>query len=132
MGIKIFRRKYTVRRFGPQEDVSGGYTTAPFEDVVTPLNVQPLSTKELMALPEGDRSTKRVKAFGDLQLTAADQYQGTPGDWLFYRGAWYKCVSALPWDHTMLAHCRSEFIIVPEGELPFNMEPPGGPPKEDE
>ena len=68
MGIKIFRRKYTVRRFGPQEDVSGGYTTAPFEDVVTPLNVQPLSTKELMALPEGDRSTKRVKAFGDLQL----------------------------------------------------------------
>lgn len=71
-GLKIFRRKYTVRRFGPQEDVPGGYTTAPYEDVVTFLNVQPLSTKELLALPEGERSTKRVKAFGDLQLTAAD------------------------------------------------------------
>ena len=72
-GLKIFRRKYTVRRFGTQEDVPGGYTTAPYEDVVTFLNVQPLSTKELLALPEGERSTKRVKAFGDLQLTAADQ-----------------------------------------------------------
>ena len=53
-GLNIFRRKYTVRRFGPQEDVSGGYTTAPYEDVVTFLNVQPLSTKELLALPEGE------------------------------------------------------------------------------
>lgn len=130
-GLKIFRRKYTVRRFGPQEDVPGGYTTAPFEDVVTSLNVQPLSTKELMALPEGERSTRRVKAFGDLQLTTSDQYQGIPGDWLFYRGAWYKCVSSLPWDHTLLAHCRSEFVMVPESELPFNMEPPP-PRKEDE
>ena len=25
-GLNIFRRKYTVRRFGPQEDVPGGYT----------------------------------------------------------------------------------------------------------
>ena len=131
-GLNIFRRKYTVRRFGPQEDVPGGYTTAPYEDVVTLLNVQPLSTKELLALPEGERSTKRVKAFGDLQLTAADQYQGIPGDWLFYRGSWYKCVSALPWDHTMLAHCRSEFAIIPEGELPDNVEPPGGYTKEEE
>ena len=96
------------------------------------INVQPLSTKELLALPEGERSTKRVKAFGDLQLTAADQYQGIPGDWLFYRGSWYKCVSAFPWDHTMLAHCRSEFAIIPEGELPDNVEPPGGYTKEEE
>lgn len=130
-GLKIFRRKYTVRRFGSQEDVPGGYTTAPFEDVVTSLNVQPLSAKEFMALPEGERSTKRIKAFGDLQLIASDQYQGIPGDWLFYRGAWYKCVSALPWDHTLLTHCRSEFVMVPESDLPFNMEPPF-PQKEDE
>ena len=131
-GLKIFRRSCTVRRFGLQEDVPGGYTTAPFEDVVTALNVQPLSAKELLTLPEGERGVKRLKTFGDLQLTASDQYQGIPGDWLFYRGEWYKCVSAFPWDHTMLGHCRSEFVMVPEAELPFNMEPPAPSRKEDE
>lgn len=80
MGIGIFRRSYTVRRFKPQEDVPGGYVTSQYEDVVTALNVQPLSTKELMALPEGDRSVKRLKAFGDLQLTTSDQEQGILGD----------------------------------------------------
>jgi hypothetical protein len=32
----------------------------------------------------------------------------------------------------MLAHCRSEFAIIPEGELPDNVEPPGGYTKEEE
>lgn len=129
-GPKIFRRSCTIRRFGLQEDVPGGYTTAPFQDVVTDLNVQPLSAKELLALPEGERSVRRVKAFGDLPLTAANQDRGVLGDWLFYCGSWYKCVSALPWDHTILAHCRSEFVLVPESELPFNVELPDDPPME--
>ena len=28
-GLNIFRRQYTVRWFGPQDDVPGGYPTAP-------------------------------------------------------------------------------------------------------
>lgn len=124
-GLSIFRKKYTIRRFGPQE-ITSGYATAPYEDVVTLLNVQPLDPDELQALPEGERQFKRVKAFGDLQLTAADQSTGTPGDWLFYLGKWFKCVSAVPWDHTMLAHCRSEFAAVAETEPNLNLEPPEG------
>lgn len=125
VGIGIFRRKYTVRRFKPQEEVPGGYVTSQYEDVVTSLNVQPLSGRELMALPEGERSTKRLKAYGDLQLITSDQDNGILGDWLFYRGSWYRCVSAAIWDHTLLAHCQSEFVKVPESEIPHNMEPPG-------
>ena len=70
-GPTIFRREYTVRRFKPQTIVRG-YATSPYEDVVTNLNVQPLSPDELQALPEGERQFKRLKTFGDLQLTAAD------------------------------------------------------------
>lgn len=124
-GLNIFRRKYTVRRFGPQIVVEG-YATAPYEDVVTLLNVQPLDPDELQALPEGERQFKRLKAFGDLQLTAADQDAGVPGDWLYYLGRWYKCVSAVPWNHTMLSHCRSEFVAVAESDAALNLEPPEG------
>lgn len=121
MGLGIFRRAFTIRRFG-EENFVDGYGVASYTDEVTSLNVQPLSKDELQALPEGERRTKRMKAFGDLVFTTADQSTGRRGDWLFYQGRmdpeghWYECVSSLGWDHTMLGHCRSEFVQVSEAE----------------
>lgn len=121
MGIGIFRRKFVVRRFGEEATVDG-YGVAPYSDTTAFLNVQPLSKDELKTLPEGEQRTKRMKAFGDLVFTTADQSTGRRGDWLFYQGKmdqaghWYECVSSLGWDHTMLGHCRSEFVLVAEAE----------------
>ena len=123
MSTDIFRKPCTIRRFSEQEIVRG-HAVAGYTDTKTKLNVQPLSPDELQALPEGERSIKRVKAFSDYPLTAADQYIGQPGDWLFYKGHWYECKSSVQWDHTPLAHFRSEFVIVPESELEENVEPP--------
>lgn len=121
MGLGIFRRSFVIRRFG-EESIVDGYGVASFTDEVTSLNVQPLSKDELQALPEGERRVKRMKAFGDLVFTTADQSTGRRGDWLFYQGSmdpeghWYECVSSLGWDHTMLRHCRSEFVQVSQSE----------------
>lgn len=95
---------------------------ASYTDQVVSLNVQPLSSDELQALPEGESRNKRMRAFGDTVLTPADRSAGTRGDWLFYQGNmdpvghWYECVSSQGWDHTMLSHCCSEFVLVSEGE----------------
>lgn len=119
MGLGIFRRDFVVRRFGESGFVDG-YGVAAFTDTMTSLNVQPLSKDELRALPEGQRRTKRMKAFGDLVFTPSDEPTGRRGDWLYYRGSmdpeghWYECVSSLGWDHTMLSHCRSDFVQVSE------------------
>lgn len=124
MGVLgIFRKRYVVRRFKPQRIVSG-YATAPYEDMAVSLNVQPLTPNELLALPEGERRFRRLKAYGDLLLTASNPKEGIPGDWLYYRGEWYKCVSAVPWDHTILSHCESQFAAVAETEPSANLEPP--------
>lgn len=112
MGIGIFRRAFVLRRFGEEQTVDG-YGRAPYTDQVVSLNVQPLSSDELQALPEGESRNKRMRAFGDTVLTPADRSAGTRGDWLFYQGNmdpvghWYECVSSQGWDHTMLSH-RSE------------------------
>ena len=101
MGLGIFRRAFVVRRFG---------------------EVQPLSKDELQALPEGENTVKRMKAFGDLVFHTADRSAGRRADWLFYQGRmdpeghWYECVSSLGWDHTMVGHCRSEFVQVSAAE----------------
>ena len=83
MGIGIFRRAFVLRRFGEEQTVDG-YGRASYTDQVVSLNVQPLSSDELQALPEGESRNKRMRAFGDTVLTPADRSAGTRGDWLFY------------------------------------------------
>ena len=115
MGFGIFRRKFTIRRFG-EDEIIYGYTHTVYTDTETSLNVQPLSADELQALPEGERRTKRLKAYGDLIFRTADQSEGRRGDWLLYGGKWYECVSSLDWDHTLLSHCKSEFVELADAE----------------
>ena len=116
MGINIFKRLYTVRKYKPQV-IEQGYASADeYMDVEMMLNVQPMSPNELMVLPEGERTLKRVKAIGSDEITAADDATGIPGDRLLYAGSWYECKSSVHWDHTMLRHYRSEFVILPYSE----------------
>ena len=111
----MFRREFIIRRFGDDE-VIDGYSYTTYKDGTAKLNVQPMSSDAVSALPEGERRVKRLKAYGDLLFTAADQTTGRRGDWLLYYGHWYECVSSLGWDHTILTHCKSEFVEVAETE----------------
>ena len=127
MKIRIFRRLYTVRKYGKQEIIDG-YPRAPYTDVKTRLNVQPLSSDELQALPEGQRKINRVKAFGADRLTSADEHEGIPGDRLFYQGLWYECTSSVMWDHTLLGHYHSEFVVIPQSAQEAAPKSAGGDP----
>ena len=111
MAIGIFRRTYTLRRFGEQT-ITDGYADAPYTEITVRLNVQPLSANELKALPEGERTIKRVKAFGAAKLISADKTAQRPGDWLFCDGEWYECRTCVHWLHTPLHHCEAEFVLL--------------------
>ena len=127
MGIMLFKKPYTVRKHQAQEIVNG-YAVAPFFDVTMKLNVAPLGSDDLQALPEGERAVKRVNAFGPDKITSADDAQGVPGDYLYYYGQWYKCISSVYWDHTFLRHYESQFVLLPMSEQP--PPPISLPPKE--
>jgi len=110
--LSIFTRPYTVRKHLPQEIIDG-YTSAAYSDVTLRLDVQPYSPDDLQALPEGARTVKRVKSFGEDELVSANDFTGTTGDLLFYRGEWYECKSSVRRDHTPLGHYRSDFVVLP-------------------
>lgn len=124
MSVGLFRRPYTVRKHLPQEIIDG-YPSARYRDFTMRLDVQPFTPDELMALPEGARTGKRVKTFGADELISADGYTNTPGDFLFYQGLWYECTSSVRWDHTLLSHYRSDFVLLPDGR---QQAPPEVPP----
>ena len=115
MYIGLFKKPYTLRRYGEQT-VTGGYASAPYADMEVRLDVQPFNPDELLTLPEGERTIKRIKSFGQSRLTSTDEFKGIAGDRLFYQGYWYECTSSVMWEHTMLAHYRSEFTILPPRE----------------
>lgn len=95
------------------------------EDRVVSLNVHPLSTDQMKALPEGERKLKRLEAQGTDVLVTADEKTGTKGDLLLYLGDWYECVSAQPWDHTVLSHTNYQFVLVPkDGSRSIDTENP--------
>jgi len=126
MSIGLFKKSYTVRRHGPQE-VIDGLTAAPYTDMTVRLDVQPLSSDELLALPEGDRTVRRVKSYGPDKLISANEFKGIPSDLLFYQGLWYECKSSVMWDHTMLRHYKSEFVILTESQQSNPPEGGGNP-----
>ena len=113
MNIEIFNKDYTVRRFGEPKEVRG-YMTTTHEDMTVSMNVHPLGTDALQALPEGERKIKRLEGHSSQKLIIADANSGVKGDLLLYHGEWYECVSAVEWDHTLLSHLNYQFVIVPK------------------
>lgn len=111
MALSIFKKPYILRRFTPAEDDPESFE---YQDYRVSLNVQPFDTKELMALPEGDRATKRVKAYGENRygIRPADEDEGIPGDWLYYRGKWYMCEAGNNNDNTPIGQNVSQFVAL--------------------
>jgi hypothetical protein len=100
--------------------------------MVVSMNVHPLGTDQMQALPEGQRKVKRLEAQGEVQLVVADEDANRKGDLLYYYGDWYECVSAQVWDHTLLSHYNYQFVLVPtDASGSFDLKPPDGEPQEE-
>ena len=115
ININIFRKPYIIRRFRTQNIDNAGYPKTEYYDFKTLLNVQQVPANELQALPEGERTIKRVKTYGADKLQAADENTQINGDRLYYHGFWYECKSSNQWEYNLfsLAHFESVFAILP-------------------
>lgn len=112
MNISLFNKDYWLRRFGEQREVKG-YLTSDYTDYVVSLNVHPMGSDALQALPEGERSVKHLEGHGNYNLVAANRQANTKGDLLLYNGIWYECTATQMFDHTMLSHYNYQFVEVP-------------------
>lgn len=128
MNIRLFNKNYWARRFGEQS-VHKGYVKAGYTDFGVSLNLHPLGTDEMAALPEGQRMVKRLEGHGEVELNVADQEKNQKGDMVYYHGNWYECESCQLWDHTILSHYNYQFVMVPpDAAGTTDLEPPVGTP----
>jgi len=128
LNIRLFNKNYWIRRFGTQRVVKG-YLVSGNEDFVASLNVHPVGSDVMQALPEGQRHIKRLEAHGEIELKVANEEQNQKGDLLYYHDDWYECVSCQMWDHTILAHYNYQFVLCPtDVGKTTDLEPPLGAP----
>ncbi len=111
--MDIWRKEYTLRRYGIQENYKGYSTINAYTDSKVLLNVQTISNNS-SPTEQGLRTTMRLKTFGAFPITTADQTNGTKPDMLYFGGRWYECVSSVFFEHTPLSHYESEFVSVSE------------------
>lgn len=111
--MKLWRKDYTMRRYG-QQSFCNGYASRGFTDSVVKLNVQTIGSTQTTVTPEGKRSTRRIKSYGSFPFRVEDVPNGIQADRLFFNGEWYACESSVLWEHTPLSHYRSEFVKVSE------------------
>lgn len=114
--LDFFKKPYILRSFGKTEFVCG-YPRAGYSDRTVKLNVQPLTSTELIALPEGIRREKNIRAIGRVDMRTADDAAGTLADRLLYRGQWYECTSSDTWGNTPVGQTEAVFGLVPATEI---------------
>lgn len=115
MILDIFKKPYTLRRFEKSELIRGR-SYAKYIDSSVMLNVQPLSSTELMALPDGIRRSKNIKAIGKVLVRTADEKSGILADRIFYRGEWYECTGSDIWGNTPVGQTEAVFGLIPNVE----------------
>lgn len=122
MILDIFKKQYTLRRF-EKTQIIRGRSRAVYTDSIVSLNVQPLTSDDIMTMPEGMRRKKNIKAIGRVQLRTADEKAGTLADRIHYHGEWYECTGADMWGNTPVGQTEAIFGLVPAESGDIQMAP---------
>lgn len=107
----FFRSPYVLRHFGDIENVRGREKYC-YEESIVQADIQ-TSTRNNTMNTEGANLTSRIKVWTDEQLTPTDEGSEQLGDWIYYSGRWFQCISSLFACNTLISHWVSEFDIVP-------------------
>lgn len=109
--IERFASTYTYQRRNQNVKVDG-HTSPP--TLQTPVefraSIQPLSGRDRLLLPEGDRNRNFVRIYTDTQLTMESQVGKTLGDIVTYAGKTWQVQETDDWNLNAYKHFK--FIAV--------------------
>lgn len=109
----------TVTRGAPGQYVLGTWTPAATTDLTIKAHVQPASARELLILPEGERTKGAVRFYTTDPLQTASEYTQTPADVVAFDGQLWQVQRVDPWPvGGGLQHYRSFAVKVEPAPTP--------------
>lgn len=88
-------------------DYDGLFKEPPIEEIVVFASVQPTSSNDMQALPEGRRTHRTVKVYTAEPLQMADQKLGTQADRFYYLGREFEVTAVAPYQSDLISHYKS-------------------------
>lgn len=98
MPFGLWRKEYTIRRYGPPAVVNGHLIPGGYEDIMLGLDVQ-ISKSETITDADGEHKLQKLEVFADDEIYMVDEAEQRPADLLWFQGKWYECRSRWSPDH---------------------------------
>jgi len=97
---------YTVTRYAAPTYTKGTATQGATTTFTIQATVQPLTPREALLLPEGERLRQNLKVYSATELKPSDNNGELPADTIEYRGENYKVISVERRDQTDIPHFK--------------------------
>jgi len=96
--ITTWNRTYTVTRpLAAATYVKGRLVKAATEEIEIQATIQPLNSKEVLLLPEGQRTKETIKIYSATELNPGSNKTKKNGDTIAYDGNGYEIISVADW-----------------------------------
>lgn len=95
--IASFALPVTIRTFAPGQYVDGLWINGLPTDFEDRMSVQPLVGKDLLNLPEAQRSKRLMKGYIATLLKTVSEVDGSRADQVFYDDVWFEVQTVELW-----------------------------------
>lgn len=96
--INKFGKLVTVTRYGTGQYVDALYQTGATTTFTTKMSIQPLNGKDLLNLPEGQRTRNLMKAYASVQMYTAEIAASKKADLVTTGGVTYEVQKVESWE----------------------------------
>jgi hypothetical protein len=96
----------TVKRYDSGSYVNGLYVAGDTDDITAVVSLQPMPGKELLNLPEAQRTRRWLKGYSDTELLTASQSDSKKADLFEYDGTTFEVMRSDKWVGGSLSHWR--------------------------
>jgi hypothetical protein len=95
--IASFALPVTIKRFNPGDYVNGKWVDGGSEEFEDRMSVQPMVGKDLLNLPEAQRSKRLMVGYIATQLRTVSEADKYKADQVFYDGVWFEVQTVELW-----------------------------------
>ena len=88
--IASFAEPVTVRQYESGQYVEGKWVEGAFIEFEERMSVQPLTGKDLLNLPEAQRTKRTMTGYAAFQLRTLNEALGRSADLVFYDSVWFQ------------------------------------------
>ena len=95
-----------INRFAVGEYVNGNYVPGAITEINISAVIIPLSGKDLLNLPEAQRTKEARRVYTDIQLFTADEVDSKKADRFLHDGIYFEIQRVEKWTNTDLPHYK--------------------------